>query len=85
MIFPLCIVRGLSRWYTREKQLVTINHEKIHFQQSIELGVIGFYLIYLYWHLRYGYKGNPFEVEAFDNEDDLQYIDKRKRYNYFKR
>ena len=84
MLFPFCIVRGLGRWYNREKQLITINHEKIHYKQCIETGVIFFYIIYGIFHLIYGYDRNPFEKEAFDNENNLTYIDNRKMYGWIK-
>ncbi len=74
MLFPFCIVRGTSKWYTKEKQAITANHEKIHYKQCIDCWVIGFYPLYLYYHIKYGYKNNPFEVEAFDNEDNLEYL-----------
>lgn len=60
----------------------TINHEKIHLEQQKELLVIGFYGLYLYWNLKYGYHKNPLEVEAFRNEKFLNYISIRKKFNY---
>ena len=84
MLFPFCIVRGLGRWYNRSKQLVTINHERIHFKQCLECGIIGFYIIYGIFHLMYGYERNPFEREAFDNDNDLTYNKHRKLYAWVK-
>jgi len=43
---------------------VLINHEKIHLDQQRELWVLGFYVLYIYYSIRRGYKNNPFEMEA---------------------
>lgn len=81
MLFPFCIVRGLSKWYTKEKQQETIDHEKIHFKQCLELGIIGFYILYLFYQIKHGYRNNPFEVEAFKYQCC---INKRKPYGWVK-
>lgn len=39
-------------------------HELVHIEQVKRLGWIRFYLTYLWYIARYGYKNNPFEVEA---------------------
>lgn len=39
-------------------------HEAIHLEQIKRLGATRWALAYLYYTLRYGYKANPFEVEA---------------------
>jgi hypothetical protein len=76
-LFPFIIVR-------KKTDDIIINHEKIHIQQQLELGVIPFYIIYLIWHLKYGYINNPFEVEAFNNQLNKNYLKTRKRWGYFK-
>lgn len=52
----------------------TIAHEKIHLRQQVELGIIGFYILYAsfylyyYWKLRdnnKAYFAIPFEKEAY--------------------
>jgi hypothetical protein len=40
------------------------NHEMIHWKQAQELGVVMFYIKYLFFQVRYGYWNNPMEVEA---------------------
>ena len=76
-----------------------INHEAIHWEQQKELLIIGFYvlygLMYLYWLLYFTLHGNfdkiwnksyhriAFEREAYNNEDDLEYLSKRKRFAWF--
>lgn len=66
---------------------ILINHEKIHIRQQVELLIIFFYILYigefLWWYaiLKNPYKAYrriSFEREAHDNEDDLDYLKKRK-------
>jgi hypothetical protein len=65
----------------------TINHERIHTEQMKDLLYIGFYLIYVlewvYNCFKYGstktaYKMISFEVEAYEHENEIMYIDERK-------
>lgn len=41
-----------------------IRHEQVHWQQAQKLGVVRFYVQYLWFNLRYGYHNNPMEIEA---------------------
>ncbi|MFW6219323.1 MAG: hypothetical protein ACOC33_00515 [bacterium] len=83
---------------TQEKINIDLNHETIHFHQAIEMLVIPFYLVYLisflYNFFKYylttsymdAYRRIPFEVEAYTNQEDLDYLKKRKFWawvNYF--
>lgn len=92
-LFPVVILREKYRdskdkfWVKRAKQV--INHESIHFQQALELGVLPFYLLYvLEWLLKlpfYGakaYENISFEREAYANDSKMTYLKKRKRYNW---
>jgi len=45
-------------------------HELEHVYQQMREGVIFFYLKYFYYSLRYGYKNNPFELEAYERQND---------------
>ena len=65
-------------------------HETIHFMQYKELFFIGFLLIYLYDYLyaaiikkkgfsRESYLAIRFEQEAYDNDHDLEYLEKRQK------
>lgn len=70
---------------------VMLNHEKIHWKQSLELLGIFFYLIYfLEWLIKlfkYGkdsYYNISFEREANAHEKDLEYLKNRKLYSWFK-
>ena len=73
-IFPFVF---LNYWYTRyygeNKMNVLRKHEEIHFWQQLQLLVVPFYLLYGIFQLTHGYKKNPFEVEAFANQDNLNY------------
>jgi len=70
---------------------ITINHEKIHWKQQLEMLVIFFYIWYiLEWFIRlivnkgYAYINLSFEREAYDNEKNLEYINNRKMYSWIK-
>jgi hypothetical protein len=71
----------------------TINHERIHSAQIVELLVIFFYLFYFVeWIIRWiatcdqhdAYYQISFEKEAYDNMDDLTYLKHRKYFAWIK-
>jgi hypothetical protein len=89
-LFPFILIRKGMKPRLRNQ---TINHERIHHAQCLELGVIGFYILYLflwlanlikYWSFSKAYKKNPFELEAYTNEDDVFYLDRRNLYNWIR-
>ena len=60
-----------------------LNHELIHEAQIKELGLIRFYIMYLWFFVRGGYKrANPFELEAYAHDDDLDYLGNRKGFSW---
>ena len=70
---------------------VIINHEEIHFRQQLELLILPFYLIYLGHYLinRLRYKNHDqaylaicFEKEAYTHDRDLNYLKKRRFYQW---
>ena len=70
-----------------------INHEKIHLRQQLELLVILFYLIYLveflirliqYKNWSLAYKNISFEREAYQNEHDISYLERRTIWQFLK-
>ena len=81
--------------YILEKQMKNsriINHEKIHWQQQLEMLIIFFYLWYLIeWFIKLftssgnAYKSLSFEREAYDNEHNLKYLETRKHFVWIKR
>lgn len=68
---------------------VTLNHESIHTAQWKELWYIGFLLWYVIeWMVRLkkgdAYRNIRFEREAYDNENDLEYLKTRERFAFIK-
>lgn len=55
-----------SHVLTREGTLAerVLRHEEKHVDQWRRFGLMGFLSRYLWYHFRYGYDRNPFEVEA---------------------
>ena len=41
-----------------------LRHEQCHWRQAERMGAARWALTYLWYYLRYGYRGNPLEVEA---------------------
>ncbi len=66
LIYPLAIVN------THKDKLLR-KHELIHFIQACYTGLWLWYIPYLYYHIKYGYRGNPYEVEAYVNQHNKQY------------
>lgn len=53
--------------YVREEKMTDhrlIRHEEIHWEQYKRMGVMKFYVTYVWYTLKYGYWDNPMEVEA---------------------
>lgn len=89
---------GLSLWpfiIVKEGALkrdkVLINHERIHLKQQLELLLVGFYLWYMLewlfrtvWYLSAyrAYQNISFEREAYCNEQDFDYPQKRKIFSF---
>ena len=88
-IYPFIVLK-----HKRQKDdMILINHENIHLRQQLELLVIGFYLWYFIefllrlikfknWYR--AYLNISFEREAYANEYDYSYLQRRKRYNWIK-
>jgi len=93
-IFPFIFVRkDLAHKFTD----VSKNHELIHFQQQKELFVIGFYILYIvefivriigFWvkgklaNTDTAYRNISFEKEAYSNQENMEYLTTRKRFNF---
>ena len=86
-LFPFLLVKCKS------PSKVLINHERIHFKQQIELFILPFYIWYVIEYLihrisgqtpEYAYRNISFEKEAYENDDDLQYLEKRKLWAFWK-
>lgn len=62
------------------------NHEAIHTYQMKKVGYVKFYIIYLYEYIKnlikyrnnkLAYKNISFEIEAYNNQNNLNYVDKK--------
>jgi hypothetical protein len=81
---PVVISRGTMSSTTR-------THETIHWQQYIETGVVGFLFLYFFYWLKglvkykngsKAYTQIPFEQEAYNNEEEVDYLIHRRRWNW---
>ncbi len=81
-VFPFIILK--EKHYLNNK--TTINHEKIHLRQQMELLILPFYVLYfcnlLYNYIKYrdfqlAYRNIIFEREAYANEKNLNYLQSR--------
>ncbi|SNR16742.1 conserved protein of unknown function [Tenacibaculum jejuense] len=72
---------------------ITINHEKIHLRQQIEMLVIPFYIFYVIeWFFKFlkyknsylAYRNLSFEREAYTFETDINYLKNRKFWAFIK-
>jgi hypothetical protein len=68
-----------------------INHELIHWKQQIEMLIVFFYIWYLLeWLIKlikYGSKSYyylSFEREAYIHDNDMEYLNKRRHFAWFK-
>ena len=89
--------RGITLWplivinNTFKDSEVILNHEKIHLRQQIELLIVPFYLWYgIEFLVRYfqfkswdkAYRNISFEREAYENDRDMEYLEKRKFWGF---
>lgn len=72
---------------------ITINHERIHTKQMLELFIVGYYLWYIieYIIVRFCHKKQndayhdiSFEEETHNNDNNLHYLDNRKHFAWWK-
>ena len=78
-LYPFIIYRNPQEEVVED----THNHELIHIHQQRELWVVGFYVLYVYYWLKNRVKGEnnltayaniPFEVEAYRNQHNMDYL-----------
>ena len=88
-LFPFIFLRDKSL----KNNKVLMNHEKIHIYQQLELLIIFFYLWYVveyyYWYIKLkdknlAYHNICFEREAYAQEQDLNYLEHRKIWSFWK-
>lgn len=88
-LYPFVIIRN----FLDKENKVLLNHEKIHIRQQLELLVLPFFLWYFLEYLirliQYkdrskAYRNISFEKEAYTNECDQNYLQKRKIWSFSK-
>jgi hypothetical protein len=88
-VFPFVLLRDRNT----QDHLVLMNHERIHLRQQLELLVLPFFVIYgldyLVKLIRYrdkdrAYRNVVFEREAYQNENDLDYLKSRSFWRFLK-
>lgn len=47
-----------------------VAHERVHIEQMRRDGVGRFFVRYLWWSMRYGYRMNPYEMQARAEEEE---------------
>ena len=77
-LFPFIILKD------DDHNAVRINHEKIHIRQQLECLIILFYLLYFIEFIFSGYRGISFEKEAYQNQNNLDYLKNRKIWSHLK-
>ncbi len=89
-IYPFIILKYSKDRYGKNYETI-INHEKIHLKQQKELFIIPFYFLYLLFYIinfikffnhTKAYFNIPFEDEAYKNDKNLSYPEKRKKFSW---
>lgn len=87
---------GIFVFFAGKKELVDesiIRHETIHFRQQLELLFVFQWILYGIFHLigyvknrevRWAYLSNPFELEAYDNDEKIDYLNDREHFAWAK-
>ena len=88
-VFPFVFVK-----YLRDKQnKVFLNHERIHLRQQLELLIFPFFVWYFlefcmrwiqYKKFNLAYRNISFEREAYTNEKDFDYLNRRSLWCFLK-
>ena len=88
-LWPFIILKKTSL----KTDAILINHEQIHLAQQIEFLILPFYIWYsteyiikwiIYKNRYQAYCNLSFEREAYQNENNLQYLNQRKRWSSLK-
>ena len=88
-LWPFIVIKN----HRLKKDMIFINHERIHLRQQAELLVLPFYIVYLleylirlcqYRNSRDAYRNISFEREAYSKEAELSYLNHRKPWSFIK-
>ena len=89
-------IEGIALWpfvFVKSKypSITTLNHEKIHLRQQVEMLILPFYIWYLvewlmgctkYRSSSKSYYNISFEREAYRNQSNLEYLKQRKPWSF---
>ena len=89
ILFPFVFLNS----FDLQENAPLVNHEKIHLRQQLELLILPFFCIYIIeffvrltqyrnWYL--AYRNISFEREAYNNENDLNYLKSRSFWDFIK-
>jgi hypothetical protein len=67
-LVPVPTQSGVSQEYLRPADGL-IRHEQAHWRQWQRMGTLRFYLTYIWYTIRHGYRNNPMEIEARKAEE----------------
>ncbi len=88
-LFPFIFLRDEKD----KRNTVLIHHERIHLRQQLEMLILPFYIFYFlewlvklcYYRNRYvAYRNLSFEREAYQNEENFQYLKKRRFFQFLR-
>lgn len=89
-IWPFLFVRSGAAWsFTK----IDERHERIHGEQQKEMLLLPFYLWYgIEWLIRLciyrdshkAYRNISFEQEAYENQEDIMYLERRRHFAWLK-
>lgn len=88
-IFPFILIKDKNL----RLNTTLINHERIHLRQQLELLILPFYFWYLieylirliqYKNVTAAYLNISFEREAYQNDEDLEFLQNRKLFNFLR-
>lgn len=57
-------------FYQGQPSKIIRKHEWVHVAQIRRVGVIRWYITYLYYNCVYGYERNPYEIEAYEKSNN---------------
>jgi hypothetical protein len=88
-LFP-CV---LLKYQCDKNDKIFLNHERIHLKQQLEMFIFPFYIWYFlefclrwiqYRNFDLAYRNISFEREAYNKENDLDYLRQRKFWGFLK-
>ncbi len=88
-LFPFVLLK----YQCDKNDKIFLNHERIHLQQQLEMFIFPFYIWYFlefclrwiqYRNFDLAYRNIGFEREAYNKENDLDYLKQRKFWKFLK-